>query len=147
MDNGAKLAADWEEAYYVDFTQGGGNGTRPIVLSYASSPPFTIPKGSNQPTTSALLDTCFRQVEYAGVLEGAANPEGAQALVDYLVSREVQGSLADNMYVFPVLDDVTLPKLWAKWAKLSPDPIEVDPAEITEHRAEWLTEWSDLTTR
>ena len=27
-------------------------------------------------TTSALLDTCFRQVEYAGVLAGAENPDG-----------------------------------------------------------------------
>jgi thiamine transport system substrate-binding protein len=147
MDNGAKLAADWEDAYYVDFTQGGGDGARPIVLSYASSPPFTIPQGAKQPTTSALLDTCFRQVEYAGVLDDAANPEGARAFIDFLVSRQFQESLPDSMYVFPVDPEAKLPALWAKWAKPSPEPLEVDPADIAEHRAEWLTEWSDLTTR
>jgi thiamine transport system substrate-binding protein len=147
MDNGAKLAADWEDAYYVDFTQGGGDGARPIVLSYASSPPFTIPQGAKQPTTSALLDTCFRQVEYAGVLDDAANPEGARAFIDFLVSRQFQESLPDSMYVFPVDPEAKLPALWAKWAKPSPEPLEVDPADIAEHRAEWLTEWSGLTTR
>ena len=63
-----KIDAGWEDAYTVDFTQGGGNGDRPIVVSYSSSPPFTVPKGGGKPTTSALLGTCFRQVEYAGVL-------------------------------------------------------------------------------
>ena len=66
----------WSDAYEVDFTAGGGNGDRPIVLSYSSSPPFTIPEGGTKPTTSALLDTCFRQVEYAGVLKGSENPAG-----------------------------------------------------------------------
>ena len=41
MDNGAKLTAGWSDAYEVDFTQGGGEGDRPIVLSYDSSPAFT----------------------------------------------------------------------------------------------------------
>src|SRR6478735_11861930 len=66
MANGTKLVAGWSDAYEVDFTQGGGNGDRPIVLSYDSSPAFTVADGAS--TTRALLDTCFRQVEYAGVL-------------------------------------------------------------------------------
>ena len=73
MANGAKLTQGWSDAYEVDFTQGGGGGDRPIVLSYDSSPAFTI-DGQGGTTTSALLDTCFRQVEYAGVLAGAKNP-------------------------------------------------------------------------
>ena len=37
MANGAKVTSGWSDAYYVDFTQGGGDGERPIVLSYDSS--------------------------------------------------------------------------------------------------------------
>ena len=47
--NGVKVDAGWTNAYEVDFTGGGGKGDRPIVLSYASSPPFTIPKGKTEP--------------------------------------------------------------------------------------------------
>jgi len=145
MENGAKLASGWEDAYYTDFTFSGGD--RPIVLSYNSSPPFTIDKQTKKPSTRALLDTCFRQVEYAGVLQGARNPEGAEAFIDFLQSRAFQEALPDNMYVFPVDPDATLPELWARYAEPAPDPIEVAPADITANRSEWLTEWGDLTTR
>ncbi len=147
MANGTKLTSGWSDSYGVDFTAGEGNGDRPIVLSYSSSPPFTIADGADKPTTSALLDTCFRQVEYAGVLEGAENPEGAKAFVDFLVSKDFQESLPDNMYVYPVLADAALPELWAKWAPASEHPIAVAPDEISENREAWLTEWSDITTR
>jgi thiamine transport system substrate-binding protein len=145
--NGVKVDAGWSNAYEVDFTAGGGKGDRPIVLSYASSPPFTIPKGKTTPTTSALLDTCFRQVEYAGVLTGAHNPKGAKAFVDFMQGAEFQRQLPDQMYVFPVDDRVQLPPVWAKYAKVAERPWTVSAADITAHRTEWLRQWRDLTSR
>lgn len=145
MDNGAKLDDGWSQAYEVDFTQGGGKGDRPIVLSYDSSPAFTVSGGKT--STSALLDTCFRQVEYAGVLAGAQNPDGARALVDFLLTPEVQAALPDSMYVFPVDSSVQLPADWARFAEQPTDPYSVDPAEISAHRDEWLRAWSDVTSR
>ena len=96
-------------------------------------------------TTGALLETCFRQVEYAGVLAGADNPEGARALVDFLVGRSFQTALPDSMYVYPVDDQAALPPLWERWAEPSPDPVEVDPAQIDDSRDEWIRTWSDVT--
>ncbi len=147
MANGTRITSGWTDAYTVDFTAGGGNGDRPIVVSYDSSPPFTIPEGKTEPTTSALLDTCYRQVEYAGVLEGAENPEGAQAFVDFMVGQDFQAALPENMYVFPVDDAVALPDLWARWAKVPDEPLSVDPAEVAANRDEWLTTWGEITTR
>jgi len=144
--NGAKVTSGWTDAYTVDFTAGGGGGSRPIVLSYASSPPFTIPEGEQTPTTSALLDTCFRQVEYAGVLEGAANPEGAAALVDFLLTEQVQEAIPDAMYVFPVSAQAPLPALWARWAKVPEQPHTMEPARIEANRETWVRAWADLAT-
>jgi thiamine transport system substrate-binding protein len=145
MDNGAKLTAGWSDAYEVDFTQGGGSGDRPIVLSYDSSPAFTVSGGAS--TTAALLDTCFRQVEYAGVLEGAENPDGAEAVVDWLLSPALQAALPTSMYVFPVDAETELPAEWAKYAVQPDAPLALDPAEVADHRDEWLTTWSDVTSR
>jgi thiamine transport system substrate-binding protein len=145
--NGTKIDAGWSDAYEVDFTAGGGEGDRPLVLSYASSPPFTIPKGASKPTTSALLDTCFRQVEYAGVLTGAHNPKGAEAFVDFMVGKDFQAALPDQMYVFPVDDQVALPDVWARWAKVATKPWTVPPGEVASHRTEWLGQWRDLASR
>ena len=145
LDNGAKITDGWADAYQVDFTQGGGGGDRPIVLSYDSSPAFTV--DGDETTTSALLDTCFAQVEYAGVLTGAENPEGAQQVVQWLLGEEVQEALPTSMYVFPVASGVELPEDWARFAEQPAEPLTLDPEEITEHRDEWLREWSDLASR
>lgn len=144
LDNDTKVTAGWSDAYQVDFTAGGGSGDRPIALSYASSPPFTIPDGSEEPTTSALLDTCFRQVEYAAVLEGAGNTDGAEAFVDFMGSREFQEALPDTMYVFPVDPDAALPDVWAQHAVPADDPFTVSESAVAENRADWLEQWADI---
>ncbi|MEO7351430.1 MAG: thiamine ABC transporter substrate-binding protein, partial [Marmoricola sp.] len=135
------------DAYEVDFTAGGGKGDRPIVTSYSSSPPFTIPEGKTQPTTHALLDTCFRQVEYAGVLKGSQNPKGMQEFIDFMLGREFQEALPDNMYVYPVDRSVALPEAWAKFAEVAAKPYAVEPAEVSKNRAVWLREWRDITSQ
>lgn len=145
-DNGLRVADGWSDAYYVDFTGADGAGSRPIVLSYSTSPAFTVVEaddGTVETTTAALLDTCFRQVEYAGVISGAANPEGARALVDFLLEESFQADLPEQMYVYPIDDTVELPAEWAQFAPLAPSPIEIEPAEIAEHRDRWIGEWMD----
>lgn len=146
VDNGARVVDSWSDAYEVDFTAGGGGGDRPIVVSYNSSPPFTIPEGGRRPSTSALLGTCFRQVEYAGVLRGASDVAGARALVDFMTGRDFQEALPDAMYVFPVDPGAALPPLWARWAPPAPHPFSIPPAEITRRRSEWIRQWSDLVS-
>jgi thiamine transport system substrate-binding protein len=143
-DNGVKVDAGWTDAYTVDFSGSSGKGDRPLVVSYASSPPDEVQPGMTSAPTGALLDTCFRQVEYAGVLAGAKNPAAAGKVVDFLLSREFQAQVPEQMYVYPVDKAVTLPPDWAKYAPVAPDPAELDPAQIAEHRQQWITDWSDL---
>lgn len=141
-NNGVKVDAGWEDAYTVDFTGGSETGTRPLVVSYASSPPSTVKDG--KATTGALLDTCFRQVEYTGVLAGAKNPEGAKKVVDFLLSKEFQQALPEQMYVYPVTSGVELPADWATFAPVAAKPATVDPQQIAKNRQAWIAEWSDL---
>jgi thiamine transport system substrate-binding protein len=147
LANDALVTDGWSQAYETDFTQGGGHGDRPIVVSYDSSPADTVPQGSSISTTRALLDTCFRQVEYAGVLTGANNVKGAEAFVDFLLSPAVQRALPESMYVFPVRSGTPLPPTWAKFAVQPKHPFTVSPDRITKNRDAWLREWSDLVSR
>ena len=139
-DNGLRVTASWSDTYYTDFSAPNYGGDYPIVLSYASSPPFEVIDGA--PTTAAMLDTCFRQVEYAGVLEGAANPTAAQAVVDWMLSDDFQAALPESMYVFPVSSSVEVPADWAQYAPLADAPATLDPAEIDAHRDEWIDAWT-----
>lgn len=143
LANDTKIVRGWEDAYYTDFTFSGGD--RPIVLSYDSSPAFTVADGET--STAALPQTCFAQVEYAGVLAGAENPEGAQAVIDWLLSPQVQAALPTSMYVYPVDASVELPADWADHAPPAEPQLSVDPAEITENRQAWQEQWTEITTR
>lgn len=143
--NDARVEQGWTEAYNGQFTQGGGDGTYPIVLSYGSSPAWTVTEDGSATTTKALLDTCSSQIEYAGVLNGAANAEGAAAVVDYMLSREFQDTIADTMYVYPVDPEATVPAEWEEFAPLPSTPNDLTPAEIGEGRDAWLKTWSQAT--
>ncbi|AEG45511.1 thiamine ABC transporter substrate binding subunit [Isoptericola variabilis] len=141
-DNGVKVVDSWSDAYYVDFSGAGEGGQRPIALSYSTSPAFTVTEDGTQSTTAALLETCFRQVEYAGVLAGTDNPEGARALVDFLASPEFQADIPGQMYMYPADETVELPAEWQQFAPLSDAPFEVPPADVAEHRDEWIEQWT-----
>jgi thiamine transport system substrate-binding protein len=143
-DNGVKVTGGWTDAYTVDFSGSSGKGARPLVVSYASSPPSEVPAGATSAPTGALLDTCFRQVEYAGVLQGAKNPAGAQQVIDFLLSPEFQATVADSMYVYPVDGTVPLPAAWQQYAPVAPTPATLDPATIAANRDAWISSWSDL---
>jgi thiamine transport system substrate-binding protein len=146
VGNGADITKGWSDAYYGGFT-GGGKGNRPIVVSYDTSPAFTVDEKTGETTTAALLDTCIQQVEYAGVLEHAKNPAGARELVDFLVSPEVQAAMPDNMYMFPVATGTPLPEAWATHAHEPSRVYSFDADDLQKHRTEWLGEWRDIITR
>ncbi len=143
-DNGVKIVSDWDSAYYVDFSGSDGKGERPLVVSYASSPPAEVAEGMTEAPTGVLLDTCFRQIEYAGVLAGAKNEAAAQKVVDFFLSPQFQAGLPEAMYVYPVDSSAPLPADWAKYARVADNPISVDPATITANRDQWIQQWSDL---
>ena len=42
MANGSKAVNTWDEAYNQEFTQGEGKGKFPIVMSYSSSPYWSV---------------------------------------------------------------------------------------------------------
>ena len=138
--NGVKVVSGWEEAYTQDFSGSSGKGSRPIVVSYASSPSAEI-GDDGTPRTKALPDTCYRQVEYAGVLNGAKNPEDAKKVVDFLLGERVQADVPGQMYVYPSREGVALPEAWTKAAPLPADSRSLPAAEVDANRERWVQQW------
>jgi thiamine transport system substrate-binding protein len=141
--NGVKVVSGWEEAYTQDFSGSSGRGPRPVVVSYATSPAAELGQ-DGKPRTKALLLTCFRQVEYAGVLAGARNQDDAKKVLDFLISPPFQGEVAEQMFVYPTRDDVGLPAAW-QGAVLQPsNPATLPAADIDANRERWVTQWRAL---
>jgi thiamine transport system substrate-binding protein len=147
--NDVEIVADWGTAYYSSFSAT-GTGSRPIVVSYASSPPaevlFSDPP-IDRATTAVIEDGCFRQVEYAGVLRGSRNRDSARQLIDFMLAIPFQESVPSSMFVFPVNPAAMLPEVFIANAMVPSDPASIDPDTIEQNRERWLTEWIDTVLR
>ncbi len=147
-DNGVSVTAGWEDAYYGEFIAGGGD--RPIVVSYASSPPAEVIFADppvDEPPTGVVTASCYRQIEFAGVLAGADNPGGARALIDFMLTPTFQNDVPLNMFVFPVADSATLPAEFVEHAQIAEDPFILDPAEVEAQRNAWTDRWVEIVLR
>jgi thiamine transport system substrate-binding protein len=83
----------------------------------------------------------------AGVLAGAANPEGARKVVDWLLSPEVQADVPLSMFVFPAREGVALPDVFTKFAAVVDTPLQLDPQEVTDNLSTWLADWGTVVGR
>jgi thiamine transport system substrate-binding protein len=148
--NGVLVVDGWEEAYTVRFSGSSGKGERPIVVSYASSPPaevFYAGRKLAEAPTAVVESTCFRQIELAGVLRGARNEEGARKLIDFMLSPAFQRDVPLSMFVFPVREGVALPPVFEKYAVVPQSPLELPPNVIGANRDAWIREWTDIVLR
>ena len=149
--NDVLVVDGWEDAYYARFSGAAGSkGRRPIVVSYASSPPaeviFRDPRPAEAPT-GVVEESCFRQIELAGVLRGAKNEDGARELIDFMLSKRFQEDIPLQMFVFPARRDAMLPAEFEQFAVVPESPLELPPEEIEENRERWVDEWTDIVVR
>ena len=141
-DGGVNIVNDWDTAYFGDFTRYGG--TSPIVMSYASSPPAEVifaEEPLDEAPTGVIEAGCYRQVEYAGVLDGTDYPESAGELVDFLLSVGFQEGIPLTWFVFPANSDAALPDEFVDHTTIPASPTRLDPTTIAENRDRWIDEW------
>jgi thiamine transport system substrate-binding protein len=145
VDNGVKVTSDWDTAYYSEFTRYGGD--RPLVVSYASSPPaeviFSDPRPQEAPT-GVLTEGCYRQVEFAGILAGTQHQALAGRLIDYMLDKEFQQRVPLTWFVFPANQEVALPPEFVEHTSLPAHPLTMDPAVIDANRERWIEEWTQI---
>lgn len=149
VDNDVLVTDGWSEAYYDEFSAT-GTGDRPLVVSYASSPPaevfFADPQPDEAPT-GVIEASCFRQIEFAGILQGTDHEDEARLLVDFLLSDAFQQALPLTMFVFPVVEGTPLPEVFEAHAVVPDEPLELDPAEIGAGREGWIDAWTRTVLR
>ncbi len=143
-DNGVSITSGWSEAW-AEYTGGDPGGDKAIVNSYASSPVFEGLFGGENPTISSIMtDSCFAQIEFAGVLAGTESPSNAGQLIDFLLSPVVQADIPLNMFVEPVNGAAVVPDDFARWVVPVEEPLSLPPEEIAANQARWTQEWLEI---
>ena len=146
------LAVDgWKQAYWGNFSAS-SKGNRPIVVSYAGSPAAEV-WYSKQPTTQSPTaavtsdGTCFRQIEFVGILKGTKHLELAQKLVDFMLDKPFQEDIPLQMFVFPANTTAKLPDVFVRNTQTTRRPVQISPQQIDVGREKWIDAWTDAVLR
>jgi len=148
--NDVTVVDGWEQAYNDEFSGGGQGGKRPLVVSYASSPAAAVVYADPPVDTSpigTITTSCFRQVEFAGILRGTQHAAAARKFVDFLLSEPFQSDVPLQMFVYPAREGTPLPKVFTQYADAAQSPYEMSPARIGKQRDAWIREWTGIVVR
>jgi thiamine transport system substrate-binding protein len=149
--NDVLITDGWSAAYWGEFSAA-SDGDRPIVVSYASSPAaevvFADPPVDAPPTAAVITPgSCYRQVEFVGILRGTGNRDLAEKLVDFMLERQFQEEIPLHMFVYPARSEVNLPDVFVRWAAVAAEPAMLDAALVDANRERWIQLWTDVVLR
>ena len=151
-ENNVVVVDGWETAYYTNFSGSSGHGSQPMVISYGTSPAaeviFAETSLDDAPTASILgRDTCFRQIEFIGILKGTQHRALAENFLDFMLSKQFQEDMPLQMFVYPVNPDAALPEEFVKYAQMPGQPATLAPEAIAANRDRWIQEWTDVVLK
>lgn len=147
--NGVKVSRSWNDSYYTDFTLNGGS--RPMVVSYASSPAAEIYYGKGKyrkpPTGNLLFDGgVFLQVEGAAVINRTPQPQLAAKLVQFLQSQRVQAAIPTSMWVYPAVKGVPVPEVMQQ-SLISYRTKQPSMMDMLTKQQHWVSRWIKTVLR
>ena len=151
-DNGVVVVDGWETAYYTNFSGSSGRGPQPMVVSYGTSPAVEVvyaEKPLDDAPTASIVgpDTCFRQVEFVGILKGSRNRAMAEKFVDFMLSKQFQEDVPLQMFVYPANPNAALPEQFTKYAQAPEQAASLSPDLIAEKRDAWIQSWTDVVMK
>ena len=149
-DNDVLVADSWSSGYNGSFSAASEDGSRPLVVSYATSPAaevFFAEEALAQAPTGVVDATCFRQIEFVGILAASPRQTQAQRLVDFMLSTTFQEDMPLTMFVFPVRSDAGLPDVFRAHATFGADVATMTAERISTGRDGWIERFTGVVLR
>ena len=140
--NGVLVVDGWEDAYYCALLRLGGEqgeAARSSSRTRRARPRRSSSRSRGRaPLRRRVVEaSCFRQVEFAGVLRGAKQRGRRAELVDFMLSQRFQEDIPLQMFVFPARTDASLPagvravrRRARAPARAAPEEIGAEPREL-----------------
>ena len=146
---GVKVAKSWSDAYYKEFTRNGG--TRPLVVSYATSPAAEVFYSEKKIESSPTLNVSvpggvFVQVEDIALIKGGKQAEAAAQFMRFMRSDEVQSALQTTMWMWPAQAGVALDPVM-QHAGPAPQVQALGAATLHDSAKAWRQRFADVVLR
>lgn len=136
-DNIVTVTPSWDEAYGLFL-----KGEADLVLSYTTSPAYHLIAEKDDTKTAALFDEGhYMQVEVAGKLKAARQPELADKFLAYLAGDEAQAVIPTTNWMYPAKTPAAgLPQGFETLIQPAKSLL-LSPAEAEGLRAKAIEEW------
>jgi thiamine transport system substrate-binding protein len=133
----------WSEAYGL-FTK----GEVPMVLSYTTSPAYhMVEEKSDRYRAASFSDGHYVQIEVAGTLKGAKDPDLAKSFLTFLVSPQAQDIIPTTNWMMPVATTTNpLPDAFGKLVQPK-KTLLLGSDEVAKNRQAWIDEWLTAMSR
>ncbi|WP_240349286.1 thiamine ABC transporter substrate binding subunit [Halomonas binhaiensis] len=137
------VASGWSQAYFSLFM----NGEAPMVLSYSTSPAYHMAFDKTDRYQAAeFKEGHYLQVETAAMVSGTDEPELAHAFMDFILNEDFQRHIPLGNVMYPAIDlGDELPEVFDRL--IEPESYTFSPAEVSQHRREWIREWLNASSR
>ena len=149
-ENGVEVENSWDAAYERRFSgwfRRRRPTTRRVLCLVAACGSGLRREAAPHGSDRVLVDTCYRQIEFAGVLTNAPNPVGGQELIDFMLTREYQEDLPLNNFVFPVPPDAELPDVFTENSEVPAEPLSLPRPRWRPTATPGSSGWTDVMAR
>ena len=153
--NDAIFTSGWTEAYETHYTGGYGEyttghiGDAHITVSYCQSPGVEAYYAENYTHSTSLVlpKATIQQVEYTGIINGAANVPAAELFIEYLLSPEINAQMPENNLMYPVLEGYELPETngYRYHSDIPTENSDIEIETINNNMGSWLSQWQSAT--
>ncbi|MDA8610301.1 thiamine ABC transporter substrate-binding protein [Euryarchaeota archaeon] len=154
-DNGAIFTSGWTESYTTYYTGGYGEYTEGYIggafmtVSYCHSPGVEAFFAENYTHSTSLVlpKSSFHQVEYTGVIHGAAEVDAARLFIQYITSPEVNINMPVYNSMYSVIAGNDLPETngYLYHSDVVNSTSTITNEIIEQNMDEWLIEWQKAT--
>ncbi len=132
----------WSEAYGL-FTKGEAE----MVLSYSTSPAYhLVAEETDRYAALNFPEGHTLQIEVAGRLKAAKEPELAQSFLQFITTPAFQDIIPTNNWMKPAAPtSAPLPEAFD--TLIEPETLTIDPEIVAENRKAWIDEWLAAMSR
>lgn len=141
-DNGIRILDDWTESYYGSYM----NENRPMVVSYSTDQVYASAEGYDMSRHQVAFpdDQGYANPEGMGIFENAAELDLAYAFLDFALSSEAQGVIAQRNVQFPAVtsENVDLDEEFDRYAHEPPEAVTVGYETLRGKLDGWVEDWA-----
>ena len=142
-DNVLTVTKGWSEAYGM-FLEGEAD----MVLSYTTSPAYhQIVEEETRYQAAAFAEGHGMQIEVAGMLKNAPNPDLARQFLAFMLTPDFQSLIPTGNWMYPVVfPEEGLPEAFGTLVQPARS-LAIDAQGVTDNRLDWIDEFNQALSQ